>query len=296
MSISVNLTSFKQTIDEAQLHPYIKENFLTEDGYLKINLRDDKLFPMTDFLIKMRYYDILSFIYYIGGGKVFNQQLISYIMITQNVSPSRAKNIIDDELVYYNLVTKKRAWNNKLVILKTQTFQFFGNPKANQKYTIASMIKRSFYVEHHLKYNLIQRDLYNQYLSQEGVINEAQAKEMMLRKFLVTESITKSSTGKLHITFGFLNYHDSLNVAGIVNRIEYLNALLRVNETDIQFSINVCNYNAETTKLYKRKYERQQIQITAKYRNLVDVSFTNMNIKRYYANCTDKYEEDDNFE
>ena len=293
MSKLINLISFKQTYHEAQLHPYIRENFVTEDGFLKINLRDDKLFPMTDFIIKMRYFDILAFIYNIGGGKVFNQQLMSYIQISKNVSKSRAKNIIE-ELIYYHLVSKRQAWNNKMVDLKTQVFQFFGNPKATQTYTIASVIKRTFIVEHHLQFDLNRREFYMDFLDKNGLLTKEQLKELEFRKFMLVEKITQTANGKLHVHFGFLNYQDSLNTNVIVSRIESLNTLLKVNETDIHFSVNVCNYNKDTTNIFSKKWENQNQMVMAKYRNLENVTFTNLNINRYFSTNDYKLEEDKN--
>lgn len=260
---------------------------MTEDGYLKVKL-GSMLFPVTDLIIKLRYYNMLAFIYHVGQGKVFRQQLLLYIMKSQRVSMSRADNILD-ELYYYKLVFKKDAWNNKMVVLTTQSFKFFQADKAPNKYSIGHIMKRTFYIEHYLNFGMNKLiDMENALLS-ESILTQDHIRKLKNYKYMQVENVESTISGGTHITFAFLNYQKTVSPIALESRVRYLNSILPMDK-DIKFSIRVCNYDNSTNTLCKRRWQPNQFTIETTYHRFTGFQFTSIGIRKYFEVTIDKYE------
>ncbi len=285
----IKLKSFSRIYTMEDLHPHIKEKYITKDGYLKVKL-GDSIYSINDLIIKLKYFEIIDYIHKIGKGKMFLQQLIDYIVISKNVSKSRAQHIID-ELYYYKLINKKNAWNNKLVILSTQSFKFYGEDKCPNKYSIGFITKQTFFVEYYLRYQML-----NNFSNEEKIltlISEEHIKKLHFQKHMYVENIVTSNDGHHHITFAYLNYLKGTDASTLENKVKYINSILPMTQ-NITFGIRVCNYDNATNTLLKRRWQTHSFRVLSTYYRFKGFQFTSLNIKRYFTVSFDKYEDTTN--
>ncbi|WP_204665276.1 hypothetical protein [Fusibacter tunisiensis] len=213
-------------------------------------------------------------------------------MKTRKVSKSRAQHIME-ELFYYKLVFKKDAWNNKLIVLTTQSFKFFQDDKAPNKYSIGHLLKRSYFIEHYLDYGLDRLPETETLLLSESILKPDHIKELEIYKFMQVESVETTVSGGMHITFAFLNYQKTVSPIALESRVKYINAILPM-DRDITFSIRVCNYDASTNTLCKRRWQPHKFNTEASYHRFKGFNFTSLGIRKHFEVTLDKYEVIDN--
>lgn len=267
----------------------IKQNPETLPEAIKMGYMDDKnnlliqIHPQIPFtvslMIEAYFYDYVEFIYRVGGGRIFHYQLVDYAMKFKGLTNPQAERLIR-EMYQYQIINKKILWNSSLLYLTNYTMWFFDRPQQFD-YSVGSLRRCAYKVEHYIRFKQDKQSLYKQYLIQNGIMTAESLEHLYNKLYIFPQLVEKYKSGKIVITFALLDVNSSKRVMDIIEKIHVINSKMNPDVPNIYFNLNVCMSDAQRLDYLKSKWDAN----TSKNINAVfyqSTGFTNLNVLRCF--------------
>ncbi|WP_425449717.1 hypothetical protein [Dethiothermospora halolimnae] len=304
--IKIKKTPKLSDIDKEVLKKFIN----TEDKTITLTL--DKISPIQDLYIKLFYYKYIKYIYHIGRGRVFYQQLSDYMEKVHGEAPRRTREMVK-EMEKYKLINKEMYWNKSIIEL-TRASQLAIGKKISLRRDIGSLTRSTFIVEHYNTFYPDKRQQFISFVENNKFLLGEDCLEEFKNHNIFLEKVSRNNRDEYMLTFTLFDVNSNIDPNKIVEKIELINS--NINKENVFFSLNICSYDIENYEFislkwlkeyntpYLSKQTKEDLKDTIKKINEIEIKreekyincssfkfikFTNLNIKKFFSHSRSKY-------